>query len=183
MDRQVETEKGGNYMWLWIGLGILVLILIIAFISMQKNKAGVSSYQEVVNQNQISTRFISTLTGNQESPIVITNAQGNATVLFTQDGRVAYRVEFNNLGSPYKSAHFHVGPPGIAGPIVKDISNNFISTNSNRTSGIIEGTWSVTDDQPFDRQNLVDLLAGRLYFNVHSQVYPDGEIRGQILSR
>ena len=38
----------------------------------------------------------------------------------------------------------------------------------------IKGTATLTDAQA------ADLQAGKLYFNVHSAKFPDGEIRGQV---
>ena len=62
-------------------------------------------------------------------------------------------------------AHIHTGAPGTNGPI--------IFTPGGLTSPIT-GTAFLSADE------INDLLNNRLYFNIHSAMYPNGEIRGNI---
>lgn len=61
--------------------------------------------------------------------------------------------------------HVHLGAPGVGGPA------QFGFTSS--ISPISE-TWAVADS------DVVNLLAGNLYVNIHSTPFPAGEIRGQL---
>ena len=86
--------------------------------------------------------------------------------LETVERVLVYRANFSGLSGPPTMAHFH-GPaaPGANGPpvvVVKDPTSP------------ISGTAILTPAQE------ADLLAGKWYFNVHTQANPGGEIRGQV---
>ena len=81
-------------------------------------------------------------------------------------------------------AHFHASGPGVAGPTVVNftfpvnISNDFAIT----------GTATAADLTPRQAQGINSwedfiqaLTLGQIYVNVHSQVNPGGEIRGQVV--
>ena len=132
-------------------------------------------------------RFTANLSGNQETPAVLTGAFGTATVtldLGTQELR--WDIDVFNMPSGTSNAHFHVGGPGVAGPTVVNIafptsiSNDYkltgsaTATNLNSPGGRDQGIRSWEDF-------MQSLLGGQIYINVHSQVNGGGEIRGQVL--
>jgi hypothetical protein len=61
-------------------------------------------------------------------------------------------------------AHIHKAPVGQPGGVVFDLG-----TGNPKT-----GTWML------DHADAADLLADRLYVNIHSSAHGGGEIRGQI---
>jgi plastocyanin len=63
-------------------------------------------------------------------------------------------------------AHVHFGAAGVEGPV----RYGFTSPASPAAE-----VWSVTE------QDIVDLLDGNLYINIHSPTWPSGEIRGQMV--
>lgn len=67
-------------------------------------------------------------------------------------------------------AHIHSGIAGTTGPVVVDFVQS--SSDPNR--------WDAVTGAQLSAEQIEDLLAGRLYVNVHSAAYPGGEIRGQI---
>ena len=71
-------------------------------------------------------------------------------------------------GVPGVAAHVHLAAVGVNGPIQVHL------TESAPGSGVWNATAQLTDVQ------FAALRAGNLYFNVHTVVYPDGQIRGQI---
>jgi hypothetical protein len=129
--------------------------------------------------------FTAQLSGGNETPGVVTGAGGVATItLNTATQTVTYRVDVYNLPSGAVAAHFHASGPGVAGPIVVGfnvpvgISNDFA----------ISGTATPADLQPRQAQGIGSwedfiqaLTLGQVYVNVHSQVNPGGEIRGQVV--
>ena len=130
-------------------------------------------------------RFTANLTGNQETPIVLTGAFGNATVTLDIGAQtVSWEIDVFNIPSGVTAGHFHVGPPGIAGPIVvnigppSNISNDFHLSGSAGASAL----------QPRADQGIRSwddfmqaLMGGQIYLNVHTAVNGAGEIRGQVV--
>jgi hypothetical protein len=108
-----------------------------------------------------------TLTGADEVPGNTTAGKGEVTgELETTERVLVYRATYSGLTGKATMAHFH-GPaaPGANGPpmvVVKDPASP------------ISGTAILTQEQ------INNLLAGKWYFNVHTQANPGGEIRGQV---
>ena len=77
---------------------------------------------------------------------------------------ISWTIKYADLTGPATMAHFH-GPAavGVSAPPEIDISKSIES-----------GTAPITDAQ------LADLQAGKLYLNIHTAKFPDGEIRGQV---
>ncbi len=122
-----------------------------------------------------AARFQSTLTGAAERPTPVpTTASGNGSVVYDwATGIAKVRVSFQGLTSNQTIAHIHSGDPGVAGPIVFDLDT--ADTPPTVKDGSFEKDWAI------DAANLVRLQNGQLYFNVHSENFPAGEVRGQIL--
>ncbi len=125
------------------------------------------------------------LNGGEEAPSkVLTGSYGTATVtvnLATRD--VTYNIQIFNMPSGTTAAHFHVGPVGVAGPIVVGITVPLTISNDYTLSG----TANATNLQPRLDQGIgswddfiQSLLGGQTYLNIHSQVNGGGEIRGQV---
>jgi len=136
----------------------------------------------------MSNTFAAQLSGNSETPPVSTSAYGTAT--FTLNGTtVNYTASATGLSSNATGAHIHVGPVGVAGPIVVDIqaitplppgsstsvSGAFTAANiKNPTSPPLSPPVATLDDL------IAQIRAGNAYFNIHTTAHPAGEIRGQL---
>lgn len=124
------------------------------------------------------------LHGGEEVPPVVSGAHGVATVTIDRaTQQLTYRVDVYNLPTGLTGGHIHVGSAGVSGPIVigfavtQTISNDFA----------IVGTATAADLQPRAVQGVNswdDLVAsvasGVTYVNIHTQLNPGGEIRGQL---
>ncbi len=76
---------------------------------------------------------------------------------------------FSGLQQPATIAKVHVGPRGIRGPAVLDL------TVTKGSSGTIQGTLTLTAAQ-------VDhLRRNRLYVQIHSEAAPDGNLWGWLM--
>jgi Cu/Zn superoxide dismutase len=126
--------------------------------------------------NGSSIFFKASLSGDQSVPPDTTQATATAwAVLHMNNGASAspvsgpeltYRVTYANLSSPFKAAHFHMGQEGTNGGVVMPI--NFVGNTS-------QGTWTGIPDSV-----IAAMLKGGIYLNIHSNKYPNGEIRGQL---
>jgi Cu/Zn superoxide dismutase len=86
---------------------------------------------------------------------------------------LSYNVMFNGLTSNAAAAHFHMGEPNQNGGVVKEIT---ISGN------MISGIWTKYDaTNPLTNTFISNLLYGSLYYVIHTDSNPEGEIRGQAL--
>ena len=118
--------------------------------------------------------FKATLTGDQEVPPNNSTATGAATVVLNPDpapATVTVDVTFNGLSGNATAAHIH-GPamPGANAPPIIDLTDFPAST-----SGTYSNTFPITPEQT---QMLLD---GLCYINIHNELFPGGEIRGQLM--
>lgn len=128
--------------------------------------------------------FKARLGGNESVPAVKTKAKGDAEFKLSKDGKsLHYKLKVSNINN-VNAAHIHKGKKGQNGPVVAGLfagpkkEGNFKGTLSEGTitekelMGELEGKTVDT---------LVQLIkSGDLFVNVHTDTYPDGEIRGQI---
>jgi hypothetical protein len=81
--------------------------------------------------------------------------------------------------------HIHAGPAGTNGGIVfgmKDPNHDTDDLVINPVTGRVTGVWDGNEGNGTTlAAQLANLLAGNLYFNVHTTDHPGGEVRGQII--
>jgi hypothetical protein len=126
--------------------------------------------------------FMANLTGSQETPPNPSPALGFGTFALN-DTRTALTFDvtygINARGPPLlagaTASHFHNGPIGVAAPVVHGVPITIGST-----SGELVGVWDTTGPEPLTPFLVSELEAGNIYFNIHSQQFPGGEIRGQL---
>jgi len=125
------------------------------------------------------------LTGANETPApgVLTGAFAEATVTVDLTAKsVAWIIDVWNMPSGTNNAHFHVGGPGLAGPTVvnipfpPNISNDYRLAGSATTASTLRPDQGIRSWDDF----LQSLLGGQVYLNIHSVLFPGGEIRGQV---
>lgn len=118
--------------------------------------------------DQSTVFFNATITGAQEVPFVSTIATGTGTFNLTAAG-LQYNITLKNMTGSITGAHFHQGAAGVNGAVLLPIT-----FSGNTASGL----WSaITSEQ----RNL--LHSGQIYVNVHTAAYPNGYIRGQVVSQ
>ena len=138
------------------------------------------------------------LTGYEESPSVSTTARGEFSAVISDDGQtIHYRETYRGLQAPVTQSHIHVGQLSVNGSVVIFLCQ----TDSNKDptglaptcpqEGTVSGTITsanviagATTSQQLNMGDLAAVVtairAGAAYANVHTQVSPGGEIRGQI---
>jgi hypothetical protein len=107
-----------------------------------------------------------TLSGSQEIPPATTSATGTGMLTVKPDKSVTGSVTI--AGMVVTVAHIHEAPAGANGPIVVPL----VKTADN--------VWSLPPGARFSDAQYESYKAGHLYFNIHSEAYKSGEIRGQI---
>ena len=139
------------------------------------------------------------LKGEHEVPPRETDAQGQAILKVSADGRsVSYKLIASNIDNVIQ-AHIHIGPAGQNGGIAVFLFG-LVPSGGGRHDGILaEGTFTAANFiGPLDKQPMSALLAamdaGNAYVNVHTNDgvaptntgpgdFPGGEIRGQIVKK
>ncbi len=118
-----------------------------------------------------------TLNGAQDNVSTPWTGSETATLNETTDlfsWNVSYTVsDLATYGTPIM-AHFHVGAPGVDGPIVITLADNSMMSPVTAIPTSFVGSQTVTASQA------AEIAAGDWYANVHTTVYPAGIIRGQL---
>ena len=125
------------------------------------------------------------LTGDQEVPPVVTEANGLATIVYndvtnTFDITVLVSgIEPGDLAPNPAQFHLHGPAPagGNAGVLV-DLGSMGAFSAFPVPGGLLSFQLS---DVPFPAANEADLLNGLTYLNLHTTDFPSGEVRGQML--
>jgi len=145
----------------------------------------------------LETSFEAALSGAQEVPAVATDLSGKIRLRFDPAlGALDFDVKLSPPANPILAGHLHCGPAGTNGPVVVDLLDQFgpfevFGGGRLRLSGTITNV-NVSPTTPgavcpIDVNNVASLLhalrEGVLYVNFHSDVFPGGETRGQILTR
>ncbi|MDB5096620.1 MAG: hypothetical protein JWM80_1041 [Cyanobacteria bacterium RYN_339] len=119
------------------------------------------------------TGFYANLSGDLEVPPITGPAMGSASATLSQDKQtLTVRVAAMNTSGAISVGHLHDGSSGTNGDVVKPL--------------VIDGktgtlTWTTKDaDKPLTPALVADLLAGKLYVNLHTQGNQGGELRGQL---
>jgi hypothetical protein len=109
------------------------------------------------------------LDGAQEVPPVPSAGLGWGVARFNAATNVVDLYCFHRpLTTALLAAHMHIGAPGVGGGII--VGLNPIAPNTWAGSGTLNASDAAT------------LLAGNMYFNVHTVAFGGGEIRGQIVN-
>lgn len=141
----------------------------------------------VLAQSETRT-FTADLGGGAEVPAVETAAGGSAEFVLSEDGAsLSFSVDVDGLEDT-TMAHIHLAPAGENGPPVVWLHTQ--EQAPELVPGMFSGTLAsgtITADDlvgPLEGATLEELLAetvaGNTYVNVHTEEFPDGEIRGQI---
>jgi hypothetical protein len=107
-----------------------------------------------------------TMDAKSEVPPNSSPGKGTLTATYdTTSKKLSWKGSYSGLTGPATAAHFHSGEAGKNGPVAVPITP---------ATSPLEGSATLTDPQA------ADLLAGKLYVNVHTEANKGGEIRGQV---
>ncbi len=117
--------------------------------------------------------LIAVINSGQEVPPTGSNALGVAFMTFDETTKqLCYSISFTDLDTLETAPHFHgAARAGENAPILFPISPTPSPLGSPKTGCV----------GPLSGKEGSDLKRGLFYINIHSQVFPAGEIRGQVL--
>jgi hypothetical protein len=106
------------------------------------------------------------MSASQEVPPTDSNARGQCFADLADDARSVLVECSHNTFAP-TNIHLHSAPPGDDGPVVYDFDH-------------LENPFAA--DVPLTPRLVADFAAGFLYVNIHTAVFLQGEIRGQLIA-
>jgi hypothetical protein len=107
-----------------------------------------------------------TLNASQEVPPTTSTATGIGCFTFDPSTNIiSYNITFSGLVGTETAAHFHTGAAGVNGPVIV----------------VLPGGSPKIGTAPLTGAQAALLLANGVYANIHSTVFPGGEIRGQLM--
>ncbi len=151
---------------------------------------------------EADTEFRANITHEQENPPIPDEGASGVGIFILNEAQTAlsynitlFGLDIDGLQTPANAndnvtrTHIHNSPIGVNGGIVfGQIDGNATFRNDlddlmvDAANGRITGVWDNAEGNGTTLSaQLTDLLAGRLYFNVHTSDHAGGEVRGQIL--
>jgi hypothetical protein len=132
-----------------------------------------------------------TLTGSEETTAtpgvlgLLTGAVGTATVsVDATNEEVAVQLNLFNFATGTSAGHIHVGPKGVAGPVVLNFPIPAGRTGDLPLSFRL-GVAAFVARPEIGINTMSDLIqaivGGGAYVNIHTSQYPAGEIRGHLV--
>lgn len=165
------------------GLILLPAIVLLGYSQFRTVKA---TNTESINYAET---FLTQLDGGQQVSSVETDAHGQYEIKARSDGSMFdYTLTLENIENVI-GAHLHCGVPGENGPVVVPLMIDQVERDF--ANGSVSGSISMDDitEAGMQCQPNIDTLAhlmqaireNKVYVNVHTTQYPDGEIRGQVV--
>jgi CHRD domain len=162
----------------------LMLLLLLASVSLQaENDKRNSRGSAVAHLRPI-----------EEVPALSTPGSGELVATINGAGtEINYALRYSNLAGTAAQAHFHIGQKSVNGGIMiflcSNLGNGPAGTQPCPTSGTITGTIHAANvigptGQGIGPGELAEVIQairnGVVYANVHTDLFPGGEIRGQV---
>jgi len=157
--------------------------------------AGLVAFTARAKDDDVTT-YRARLTGFGEVPPKLVAGQGKFTAKLSEDGNsISWTVTWTGLTGAAQAAHIHFGQPQNVGSVVVFFCGGGgrpACPDGPNHSGTVSGTWTGADILSVPSQNVtggdfdgfLKILSAQLgYANVHTVLFPAGEIRGQVSVR
>jgi len=142
----------------------------------------------LVESQNSGTEFTAELSGFQEVPAISTAGRGEFRATIVNESQIQFQLQYSDLeGGAISAAHIHFGQRSVNGGVSAFLCGG--AKPPRPPSGTITGTVTALDvmgpaEQGIGAQQFSELVramrAGVTYANVHTGLYPNGEIRGQL---
>jgi hypothetical protein len=129
--------------------------------------------------------LVATLNGGEETPILNTGAVGTVEVsVDVPNQEILVTLRVFNIPTPTTAGHIHIGPVGIAGPVVINFPEALVGRTGDFAMNFRVGPAQFVARPAIGINSMEDamqaILLGNSYVNIHTQQFPGGEIRGQL---
>ncbi len=126
------------------------------------------------NKEKIEYTLSATLDGASEVPAVTSDGMGTMSGTYNKNtNMLTWSIMWHQLSGPATNMHFH-GPAEVTEPAGVAIG---IPGFAQAAEGTVEGSATITEEQE------AELLGGKWYVNIHTDLNKAGEIRGQVSSQ
>ena len=172
-------------------LRLKVVLIVVALVGVGGVTAAVASGGDE------RSRFETDLTGYEEAPVTL-STPGNGTfraAISRSADEIRYQLTYSSLEGAVTQAHIHFGGKALANGISVFLCTNVggpPGTQACPASGTVTGTIRPVDVIGPTAQGIAlgefdelvrAIRAGATYANVHTDLRPGGEIRGQLGDR
>jgi hypothetical protein len=174
--------------------GLVVLALLVMAVAF--DAAAAAQVKGVVDEVVVGGTVTARLRGFDEVPAISSSGGGRFDATINADGtEVQWELSYFNMVGHVTQAHIHFAQKGVNGGIVvflcSNLDNGPIGTaHCPESPGAVSGTFTFAGVGaganaqgigPFEMPALLRAIrAGVAYANVHSDIWPGGEIRGQL---
>lgn len=163
---------------------LLVPFFVMAIIAGTASAAAPKGKANSHSNQANNPNFVTSMSGDEETPPVDTHARGVAIFHLSDDGlSMEYKLIASNIIS-VTAGHIHTGTVGIPGPVVVPLVSQAACTfgdNQVKCEGTFTAANFVGQLAGHPMSDLVAMMQeGRAYTNVHTTAHPAGEIRGQL---
>jgi hypothetical protein len=134
--------------------------------------------------------FGARLDGFQETPTILSNATGTLMLRLDSTGtQLSYTLTYSGFSTMAMQSHIHLGRPGFPGGVAAFLCGGGGKPACPAAAGTVTGTITAADvigpaGQGLAAGDFAGLLRAirnnATYVNVHSTMFPAGEIRGAI---
>jgi hypothetical protein len=119
------------------------------------------------------------LTGYQETPLTISTTGAGDFRAKVKHSQIEYRLSYSNLEGNVTQSHIHLGAEATTGGISVFLCSNLGNGPAGTPADVIGPAGQGI--KPGEYAELLRAIrAGATYANVHSSLYPSGEIRAQL---
>ena len=126
-----------------------------------------------------------TMNGGEETPVLNTGMVGTAEVSVDVTNReILVNLSVFNTPTPTTAGHIHIGPSGIAGPVVVNFPPGLVGRTGDFAMSFRLGERDFVARPAIGINTFDDaiqaIVTGNSYVNIHTTQNPGGEIRGQL---
>jgi CHRD domain-containing protein len=155
---------------------------------------GIAAFAMAGDSNPGFNHLTATLSGYQEVPAISSTGSATFTADVAQDGQsVDWQMTYGGIEGNVLQSHIHFGQRSVNGGIsvflCTNLGNGPAGTQPCPQSGTISGSFAAADvigpaAQGITAGQYAELIkaiaAGKAYANIHSSIWPGGEIRAQL---